>query len=448
MENTKISAQPAELTTEEKKALFKRRFYDIVFIFGFLCSLIPGPFPQLSGVASIGLLFAAFISFFDDNLYMYTALFIYLRYRLLIGDFAAFRAYTFILVLRFLKDLHKIKFQAIHLPALFVFFLHCMFVVGRQAYIKLGLYVLADCVVIYIIMCIITQDKKLMHRFLFAFMLGAIASGIYGWTSDLYSVDINISGAGAHTVTRNFGALSDSNFAGLIYSLCVVCALTLKELPIWLRGIFLALFGIMLLQTASLSAMLTLTILIVFLIILKYRSKAFFILLFAFVGTVIVAAILLSIPQFRRIDAIAGLLIRFEEKVSYISRGRLDLLTTGRSAIWADAVQVLKNQGLWSKLIGGKAVTVSYIDPKVMSIACHNSYLQSLINFGLLGTLLIYIPLFFQTGYRILRHFSQKQNYYKEDLCIMQIIFALSFIVFGGTVDFFIDWVYMMLYFI
>ena len=75
-----IFENTAELT--DKKMLFKRRMYDMIYLLGFLCSLIPGPFPQLSSLASLALLGCIAVSFFDENFYLYIALFIYLRYRL------------------------------------------------------------------------------------------------------------------------------------------------------------------------------------------------------------------------------------------------------------------------------------------------------------------------------------------------------------------------------
>ena len=87
------------------------------------------------------------------------------------------------------------------------------------------------------------------------------------------------------------------------------------------------------------------------------------------------------------------------------------------------------------------------IDYSVMSIACHNSYLQSILNFGIVGTLLVYIPLFVVFGYRLMKHFTKKDGYENQDLTMLRLIFVFAFIVFGGTVDFFIDWPFMLLYF-
>lgn len=432
----------------DEKAVFKRKFYDIVYLIGFLCSLIPGPFPQLSSLASLLLVGCIAVSFFDENFYLYMALFIYLRYRLLLGDTPAYRLYSYLVVLKFLIDIPKTKFRVAYWPALLVFLMHSLFATSRFESLRIGLNVIIDCVLVYIILLKLISDNRLMRKFIFAFMLGGLASGIFGWTNDEFSKAINVSGAGAQKVTRNFGALSDANFAGLFYSLCIICTLTVNGLSIWVKGVFLALFGIMLLETASLSALIMLFTIGVLLIILKYRVKSFFILTFGFVAFIIGIMIILAVPALREIDAISGLIIRVSEKLSYIPRGRWDLLTTDRWDIWQQAIARFSEKTLWGKLIGGSVVTVMVIDYSVMSIACHNSYLQSILNFGLLGTILIYIPLIIIFTYRLIKHFSKKSGYDGEDITMLQLLFSFAFIVFGGTVDFFIDWPFMLLYFI
>lgn len=448
MEQAKVKqAQDASLDTN-KSSLLKRRLFDGIYILGFICALLPGPVPSLSAAASILLLACIAVSFFDENFYLYMALFIYLRYRLLIGDTPAFRVYTYLMVLRFLIDLPKIKFKIAYLPALFVFLLHSIFATGRLESLRVGFNVIVDCVLVYLLLLRIVPDTKLMRKFIFAFILGGIASGIYGWTNPEFTKDINVSGAGVHTVSRNFGALSDANFAGLFYSLCIICSLTLKKIPIWLRCIFVVLFSVMLLQTASLSGFLILTMLGIFLIILKYRMKSVFILLFLFMGISLIFAVLWSVPQFREIEAIQGLLFRISEKLSYIPRGRWDLLTTDRYAIWQESMRIFSSKSLWGQLIGGSVVTVMVIDKAIFSIACHNSYLQSILNFGIIGTLLIYLPLFAVFTHRMIAHFSNRAGYENEDIKMLQLILPFAFIMFGLTVDFFIDWPYLLLYFI
>ena len=434
--------------TDIQRGLIKRRIFDAVFMLGFMCCLVPGPLPSLTAPASVLLVLCAAVCFFDENFYLYTALFIYMRYKMLIGDTPAFRIYSYLVVLRFLVDLPKTKFRPLYFPALFVFLLHSVFAMPQLESLRVGLNVIVDCALVYIILLRVLAEPRLFRKFIYAFLLGGVTSGVYGWTNNEVSVDINVAGAGAQTVHRNFGSLSDSNFAGLFYSLCIICSAAVGGLPKWLRIAAMALFAVMLLQTASLSAILILAALMTLYIILRFRSRSVIILCVLLAVAAIAVIAVLSVPQLRELDAVSGLIVRINEKLSYIPRGRWDLLTTDRSAIWGDAMNVFMSKSIWGQLIGGSVITVMAIDHSILPIACHNSYIQSLLNFGVLGTLLVYLPLFGIFAYRLFRHLSNSSGYDGEDIRILQLVFNFAFIVFGCTVDFFIDWPFMLFYFI
>ena len=436
------------MTKDELKEKYKRRFYDILFAIGFLCCLVPGAAPSLTTPVTMLLAMCIVLSFFDENFYLYTALFMYMRYKMLIGDTPVYRLYSYLVVVKLFLNFFKTKFRIVYLSTLFVFFLHSIFAVTKIESLRIGQNVIVDCVIVYIVLLDVLKNDNLMRKFLFAFLVGGVASGVYGWGNKDVSVDINVSGAGAHTVNRNFGALGDSNFAGLFYSLCIIITFLLKKVPMTVKSILIAIFVIVLLQTASLSALLVLSVLSAFLIVLKYRLRAVPILLVVLVAGIIGIATLLTIPQFRQIDAIAGLIIRIEEKLSYIPRGRWDLLTTDRSAIWGNLIAVFFAKPIWGKLIGGSVITVYALDKSVTSMACHNSYLQSILNFGIIGTLAIYIPFISVFVYRLYLHFTKKDGYDNQDIKMIQLIIMFAFMIFGMTVDFFIDWPYMVFYFI
>ena len=441
------TAAPETVSSGKIKKNKKRIFFDIVLGLGWLCCLVPGPFPDHVTAASAVLILCIAVSFFDENFYLYAALFIYCRYTMLLGDTPAYRIYSYMIVLRFLLDIRRTKFKMVYFPALFVFFLHSIFAMPALTSLRIGLNVIVDVVLIYIVLLKVSEDANLVRKFIFVFLMGGITSGVYGWTRKDVSVDINVAGAGVHTVNRNFGSLNDSNFAGLFYSLCIICSVVTEKIPVWLKSIFVALFMVMLLQTASLSALLVLSVLLVFYIILKFRVNSVFILLLVFAAIISLIAVIYAVPQLRRLPAISGLIIRITEKLSYLHRGRMDLVTTDRSAIWDNAIRLYMSFPLWRMLIGGKVVTVMAIDFSIVSMACHNSYLQSILNFGVLGALAIYIPLFSVFFFRLNRHFSTPGGYKDEDISMLRLILPFAFMVFGYTVDFFIDWPYVMLYF-
>lgn len=438
-----------QIESKDRRGRILSRLYDLAFLVGWGVCLLVGRFPQYTTILSGILLLCVFLSFFSDNFYLYAALFMYMRYKMLLGETPVFRVYSYLMVLKFLMELPRIKFRVAYLPAILVFSLHCIFATGRSN-LRLGLNVLVDMLIIYIVLLKVLQNDDLTRKFLLAFLLGAVSSGIYGWTAEDAYVDINVRGAGATEVNRNFGSLDDVNYASLFYNMSIFTALFLKNVPKWAKVVFVGLFSVLLLQTASLSGLITLVALGVCAVILKFRKKSIGILLIFGFAAVVILGILLSIPAFRQLPAIGGLLIRIAEKLSYISIGRWDMLTTDRANIWAAAMDLFATKSWFGKLFGGSVITVMLIDTSLFAYdwACHQSAIQSLLNFGILGTLVVYLTLLGAIVYRSATHFLKPVGYENEDIKILQILFGLSFVIFGMSVDFFLDWAYLFFYFI
>lgn len=55
----------------------------------------------------------------------------------------------------------------------------------------------------------------------------------------------------------------------------------------------------------------------------------------------------------------------------------------------------------------------------------------------------IYGPLLLLFLYRLANHFLRPAGYDREDIKIMQLVYAFLFFVFGFTIDFFIDWTFL-----
>lgn len=425
-----------------------QKLYDAAFLLGWFVCLFVGRFPQLSTPLSAVLLLTIMLCLLNENFYLYAALFLYMRYKMLFGGSPVYRIYSYLVVLRFLWEFPKSKFRVTYLPAILVFAFHSIFAVG-PINMRLGLNIIVDVMIIYIVIMKVSEDDRLMRKFLLAYLLGGVCSGVYGFTAADVVKHTYVSGA-ISTVTRNFGALNDANYAGLFYNMAIMTALFLKNLKLPLRLAFAAFFLFLLLQTVSLSGMITLAAMSVFAIILRFRRKSLPILLIAFFGGGLLLAVLLSIPRFRQISAVSSLIIRVAEKLHYIKIGRWNQLTTERVQLWSSALSIFRSKTIWGKLFGGSVITLDLIYTKLRSHgrACHQAYIQSLVNFGIIGTLLVYIPLIAVFLHRLNLHFSRPEGYGNEDIKCIQLIYAFAFLIFGLSVDFFIDWSFMFFYFI
>lgn len=425
------------------------QFYDAAFLLSLLCCSLVGKFPQLSLPLSAVMVLCFASSFFSDNLFLYEAIFLFMQNKMVIGGTTAYRFYSYLLVLRVLFELPRLRFRLGYVPPLIVFALHCVMATGRYD-MRLGLNVFVDVFVVYIVLCCVLRDDTLTRKFMLAFLLGMVVSGIYGFTAEDSFKDINITGGGSETVNRNFGSLGDANYAGFFYDMAFIIALTLKGIPLWLKLGLAGFALLLLLGTASLSAMLVLAVMLCCLLILKKKQKAIPILIALAVTGIIGLSLLLTVPFFRRIPQISGLILRIIEKMRYLQMGRWDMLTTDRADLWAAAMNLFASKSIAGKLFGGSVITVALNKTKIRATnwACHQSYIQALVNFGIVGLIAVYLPVIIILVYRLCNHMLRPTGYDNEDIKIIQMMSALAFLVFGTSIDFFVEWRYLFFLFL
>lgn len=419
-------------------------YYDAVFLLSLLCCSLVGAFPQYSMLLSGVMVLCFGTSIFSDHFFLYAAIFMFMRNKMVIADTTAYRLYSYLLVAKCIWELPKLKIRVAFLPMLFVFAMHCIFAAGQYS-MRIGLNVIVDVILIYIVVARVKDNRELTCRFLIAFLMGMVLSGIYGFTAVDAFKDINISGAGAETVNRNFGSLGDANYAGFFYDAAILTAFILRGVPRWVNVFFAGVGLLLLVRTASISAFFSLTVAVCFWIIVKYRWRALPILAVAALVAAVGLTVLLSIPFFSNLPAIHGILLRLAEKLRYIQMGRWDLLTTDRVDLWAAALKFFENKTILGKLFGGSVITYMLQETNILAayMACHQSYIQSLLDFGILGTLGVFAPLLALFVFRLFNHFLQPSGYPNEDLRILQLVYTFLFLFFGLSIDFFIDWTFL-----
>lgn len=427
---------------------FLENYYDAAFALSLLCCSLVGRFPQYALILSGVMVLCFATSLLSDRFFLYMALFMFMRNKMVIGGTTAYRFYSYLLVLRMLMELPRLRLRVGQLPVLLVIALHCLFAGGRVN-MRLSMNVLVDCVLIALVLSRVLQDDTLTRQFLLAFLMGMVLSGIYGFTATDAWRDISVAGR-SETINRNYGSLGDANYAGFYYDIAFFIALQLRGVPRWVNAAFAGFALMLVLRTASLSALLVLAALLCFWIVLRERSRSVPILILLALGGVLMLSILLSIPGFRRIPQISGLILRIAEKLRYLQLGRWDLLTTGRYDLWAAAMALFAEKPLAGKLFGGSVITMFLAGTNIRATywAVHQSYIQALLNFGILGTLAVFLPILTIFFYRLANHMMRPRGYAYEDIRIIQLMCVFAFLVFGMTVDFFIDWAYLFFFLI
>ena len=423
-------------------------FDHILLLIGFATCALCGPLPQYNLILSFILLTCVVLSIRSNTFYVYAALFMYFREFMLLGGSTVYRVYSYLVIFKVILDIKNVKLRVAALPPMIVFSLFCIFGIGRLD-MRAGIQSLMDLVVLYFILAKILADDDLMRLYLFVFLLGGVASGIFGWTAEA-SVNIDV-GVGVTTeITRVYGALYDANYAGFYYSVCLLTVMLLKGLKWWMRAAFGAYFFVVLFQTGSLSGLLTCLVALVLVVIMKYRSRSipFLVLLFfCLIGFAIAAW---NVPAVRNIAAIGSIVTRVNEKMMYLALGRWDMLTTGRYDLWQTVVSHFNRQPMLGKLFGGNVITTLMTDESLFhkDLACHQMYLQSLLNFGIVGAITIFLSLASTFVYRIFRFFTVDKRAENSDIKMIQISFVAVVFVFGLSVGYFVDWRFLFFFLI
>lgn len=414
----------------------------IIFFMACVSGLLLGAFQQYTSYLALIFLMCAAASFFSDYFYLYVALFMFVRHRMILSTIPAFELYACMMLVKFVLDSRKLKIRLSFLPLLSVLVIHTVFA-ASQVDLRVALTTLLNLFVVYVTLMKVLADDDLMRKFLFAFMMGAVISGVYGYTATDTVFDMRVAGAGVEEVDRNFGILYDPNFASMFYVAAIYIALFLKGLPKIVKLGFAAFFFVLLLETASLSGMLTFAIAGVLAMLLKYRTKGMLLLLAAAAA----CGLLLCIPQVREIQAVSNLLLRIAERLHYIRIGRWDMFTTGRMDIWDTALGMFNAKPLLGKLFGGSVITVNLTGTMVTAFfaSCHQSVIQGMLNFGIIGTLIIFLSWGSVFFYRMLRHMLRPAGYANEDIKILQMVITFVFFVISMTIDSFVDWPSMLL---
>lgn len=424
-------------------------FENILLLIGFLTCALCGPLPQYNTLLSGVLLVCILLSIRSDSFFVFAALLMYFREFMLLGGTTVYRVYSYLVLIKVLFDIKNLKLRIMALVPMIVFSLFCIFGIGRLD-MRVGIQSMMDLFVLYFILAKILADDDVMRLYLFVFLLGGIASGIFGWTSEAsVNIDVGI-GEATTEITRVYGALYDANYAGFYYTVCVLIVTMLKGLRWWLRAPLGAFFLVVLFQTGSLSGLFTCIVAVVIVVVMKYRSRSVPFLILIAVGLAAFAFAAWNIPAVRNIASVASIVTRINERLLYLAMGNWDQLTTGRYDLWQMAITHFNQQSMLGKLFGGNVITTALTDDSLFhrDFACHQMYLQSLMNFGVVGTLTIFSSLAATFIYRIFRFFTVDKSAANSDIKMIQISFVAVFLVFGLSVDYFVDWRFLFFFLI
>lgn len=413
-----------------------------------LCCVAIGPLGRFTNALSIVLLLAMLVNIREDDFYFYSVVFLFFWQQFFIyGDNPAYRVYSYLVLVKFLAEIAQARFRVQYFPALAVFAAFCLFAVGRMT-LRMGLNMLADVLLTYLILLRVREKPPLMRRMALLYAAAALFSGLYSLTGGAV-VQYEVGIGAQEEVVRAFGTLADANYAGFFFDMAifmVLCVRGLRPIP---RGALLAALYALLIATNSLTGILCNLLGVGFFLLLRYRGKGALYALLLAAGAAAFAWALLNVPALQGIEALSSLAVRLREQLAALRQGRLSDFFTGRTELWAFSWDYFLHLPLWQKLIGGTVVTsVVTVEIFLKNVgAVHQTYLQGLLDFGILGALIVFGTKVGQWLADLCACLRGRAMPLPEDLMQMTLLSSLGFFVYALTIDFFMDWRFLFFYF-
>lgn len=388
--------------TEEKVNYFREINGNILFVLMTLALVV---FPQLTTVIkSIGIPLMLLWLFFKDEFYLLlfpVCLFESVWGQLFAGRIGILTIYLLLLVVKIFVDKRiTIPVNSNLLPVAFVLFygLYSFFAIGNNEWLRLVVYVFFACC----IMSYVSKSDTLKQQLLFIVLISALANGIT-MALALNGGESIIEGGEAISF-RSWGlGLIDPNYSSFICCLGVAVVMNLPKAK-WNTVVAIAsllIFAVGIFRSGSRAGFLCFLILL----IVKLFMTGGIIKKILYIAGVALAAFAIFTFIVPRFDFADWTLNRFSDIFDFISGSNIADISGGRTDLFAKYVKYIFSQDLFGLIFGFNILQSDELFGAVGVIhATHNTYLDYILAFGLIGFAILWGLYIVQT----VRHFTKR----------------------------------------
>ena len=395
----------------------------IIYALSYIAVSIIAIVPSITNYVDLFVLAVLLYAAYKDDLVCMTPMFLFFNSTILYYNGVAISDVLFAVFI-VNEVLRRPRIDKKNLHIVFLFFIIYAVVVVSDFNVMLSV----EITLIYIFVIFLLQnvyDENNWKKFTVWYLVGLFSASLYGlvsWTNNISS-----------GVTRRFMlAFTDPNYAGMFLSIGLYIVLFSDAKNGLLKKLLLIAIVSEILITMSSTAILCNLILIMILMIdnlikvIKQRSQKIStnqLLGYAAAFAVIIAAIICI--QKANNSIMADSINRFVQKITGMNAG-LSESTTGRSDVWAKHLKIFEEKsGILKKLFGGFFITDRGVDPRYFTIVSHEVYVDSLLCFGVIGTMIYVLTILKQLISKwTLRSVS---NEHKQIFCIVVIWLIYSF---------------------
>lgn len=424
----------------EKNKYLGKRGIDLVT--ALLCIIYISPLlivvnPAFTKISSIIIIGISLFLLKSEKFYYILPVFIFFNSQLFLpGDISTYRVFSLLLFLKIIFSKRSKIEIAFFLP-LFAVILYCVSVIAFYDF-KQSLLVIFDLTLIVLYISVFIRNN--ISTFFSYYNFGVVISCLYGYFGLNLETFVMIEDQMVQ-VTRFVGSFPDPNYLGLFLNIAILSVVVLDLVKNKTLKITLIIFlYASLLSTLSITGYLCNVLIIsaYFIVHKKNNLKN--------IAILIVLGFFLSLNFKFFVNAdypvISDVAKRIDSKLSVDSKSDLSTFTTERSSIWNEHLEYFAQQPILKILFGGNYVT-DFGREASFSHVSHQSFIDMLLNFGLIGTLVL-LFFFLRLTLNYLKNYMKTNS--KEFLFLILVKVTWVFYAFGLSM--FPSWTFSIFFFL
>lgn len=377
-------------------------------------------------ITSLFVLLMISILWSNERFFLVLPIFIFYSSNLVVlGAIRIFDIYIALFMLKILTDKKLILNKNLIMP-LIIIIIHSLLVVANKN-IRTAMVIISSFIFVVLYISRFFNNKNNLKGFINYFIYATLSASLFGMIKFSTQVESYIVIDGVlKIITRNVGTFSDPNYFGFFINIAIFSALIFNKSHTKKKAfLIMIMLYISLISTISFTALICNAIGIVLYIIFNKENKLNNILL-VLVG-IIILIIIFNISNEYNIPYVSDLSHRIKSKMIGTNSYNLDEFTTNRSHIWRLHLNYFVEQPLWKIFFGGNFLTDYGFDSQFNSVS-HQSFIDLLLNFGIVGTFILMYNFLSRTLKIIIRYNKEKTN---ELLVLIFIKYIWFFYAFG-----------------
>lgn len=395
--------------------------------------------PSFTTISSIIIIGISIIIWGSDKFYYIFPVFILFSGELLLpGDISAYRVFSLLLFFKIILSKSPTIEKVILIPFSIIAF-YCFLVIALYDYI-LSFIIIFD--LFLMILYISIFIRKNISIFFNYFIFATVIACIYGWFMQALNLKtfIIIDNEWVQ-VSRFIGTFTDPNYFGFFINIAIFAVIILNNFKYKnLKIVVLIFLYVSLLATLSVTGFICNVLMLGIYFALSKTVKIKYILTVILIGGLLFLN--LDFLASTNYPAISDAAKRITSQLSLGADKDTSAVTTGRSDIWKEHIEYYLQQPIIKILFGGNFVTDAGIDPQFNYVS-HQAYIDMLLNYGLLGTLVMILFLIIMTLKFVSNYFKTKNEEY-----LLLIIIKLIWIIYAFGLSMFPSWIFNLFFFL